>query len=159
MNKKKIIVTGIIIAAIGAATFYVVKLVNFTKKLYFNTINFNITSIGLSEVNIDADFEIKNKGKIQIDISELDLDIYLNEVYVGKMNEVKTIKISPNQTTTTPIQIALDTSKVWQNIGGILSSSTFENMNMRFKGHGKSTLLGIPIKLPINYEDKVKNYM
>jgi len=157
MNTKKVIIASVIVAAVGAAAFYTIKVIRLGKKLWFDTINIKLKSLSFNKVTLSADFKVKNKGKLDITLFDLELDIYINEIFVGKMMDLGEIKIKPEATTSTPIVISFDPKLITSNITSILTIGGIDDLPLRFKGKARTKILGITVPIPINFSDTIKN--
>jgi LEA14-like dessication related protein len=96
-----------------------------------------------------------NPNKEQGKLRGIHVDIYVNGKKAGVVNQDVKIKIPARGEFTVPLEVALSIKELgfMDTLMGVLGGKTF---NIRYEGHLRVTYHGLPIRIPVNYEDKVK---
>jgi LEA14-like dessication related protein len=158
--KKKYLIAGIIgLVTITGALAYLQY-----KKLMDYIIS--IKSISIKEFSvdlliIDLYLNYENKSTLGFDITSQTYNIYLNNSFVGKAENLNTVKIEPKSTSVLPVQLKLKPTKALTNIGGVSGllklAGNMNNIVLKVDSKLRLKLFGIPVSIPYKYENTIGN--
>jgi LEA14-like dessication related protein len=157
-NQKSIfILSGLII--IGYSLFrYYRKQVDFLKDITYQIVGVGIRNISLSEVTLDISAKIFNASNVEATVKEIYLDVLMNGVKVGNINEIKDILILPSQTSVVSFSFSFNPRLIAGNIINILSLTTMlKNVIFTLQGYVKVQSSFITTTIPFEYENNLKN--
>jgi LEA14-like dessication related protein len=157
-NQKSIfILSGLII--IGYSLFrYYRKQVDFLKDITYQIVGVGIRNISLSEVTLDISAKIFNASNVEATVKEIYLDVLMNGVKVGNINEIKDILILPSQTSVVSFSFSFNPRLIAGNIVNILSLTTMlKNVIFTLQGYVKVQSSFITTTIPFEYENNLKN--
>jgi LEA14-like dessication related protein len=157
-NQKSIfILSGLII--IGYSLFrYYRKQVDFLKDITYQIVGVGIRNISLSEVTLDISAKIFNASNVEATVKEIYLDVIMNGVKVGNINEIKDISILPSQTSVVSFSFSFSPRLIAGNVINILSLTTMlKNVIFTLQGFVKVQSSFITTTIPFEYENNLKN--
>lgn len=157
-NQKSIfILSGLII--IGYSLFrYYRKQVDFLKDITYQIVGVGIRNISLSEVTLDISAKIFNASNVEATVKEIYLDVMMNGIKVGSVNEIKDILILPSQTSVVSFSFSFNPRLIAGNLINILSLTTMlKNVIFTLQGFVKVQSSFITTTIPFEYENNLKN--
>jgi LEA14-like dessication related protein len=159
-NLRPILVFGGL-AVIGIALFrYYKKQIDFLKDITYQVIGFSVVSITLDKVSLNIKARIFNASNVEATIKELYLDVLVNEVKVGNVNEVKDILILPSKSTDISFNFSFSPKLIGMNIVQLISASTMtKDIKLRLEGYIKMKSSFISASLPFEYENNLKSIL
>jgi hypothetical protein len=98
--------------------------VDFLKDITYQITGVGIRNITLNEVTLDISAKIYNASNVEATVKEMYLDILLNGIKVGSVNEVKDITILPTQTSIVQFSFTFNPRVIAGNIVNIVSLTT-----------------------------------
>lgn len=111
--------------------------------------NFQIDKIGFSSSSLKIDLVYFNPNNYGLQVKNTDIDIFINDVFLGHTSQVYQISIPKNDEFFIPITVNLDMKNMLQNsLNAFFSNQVKVNIRGTFKV-GKSNTF---ISFPINYE-------
>ena len=120
--------------------------------VYQNVQNFKLNGLGLNKSNISMDVKLYNPNKFSIKLKDADVDIYVNQSYIGKMFVVKgQYAIPKTDTFLLPINVDVDLKSVLPNAIKLLFD---KHIDIKVTGKIKAGKNGVYVSIPINYEGK-----
>ncbi len=118
---------------------------------YLDFENVHVQKAGLSESIVGADLKYFNPNSFKIQLKEADLDLYVNDKYVGHSRLDTLIHIPALDTFYVPVSMKL-------NLGDLLKNAVqlFLNPEVKLKitGNAKLGKGGIYKNFPVSYEGK-----
>jgi LEA14-like dessication related protein len=113
--------------------------------------NFTIEKIGFSSSAIKMDLIYYNPNNFGLELNKLDLDIFLNNNYLGKTSQDYQISIPRREEFSIPIKIDVDMKNLLKN-----GLTTFLNNEVMIKVTGTIRVgkLNVFKSFPVNYEGK-----
>jgi LEA14-like dessication related protein len=157
-NQKSIfILSGLII--IGYSLFrYYRKQVDFLKDITYQIVGVGIRNISLSQVTLDISAKIYNASNVEATVKEIYLDVMMNGIKVGSVNEIKDILILPSQTSVVSFSFSFNPRLIAGNLINILSLTTMlKNVIFTLQGYVKVQSSFITTTIPFEYENNLKN--
>jgi LEA14-like dessication related protein len=159
-NLRPILVFGGL-AVIGIALFrYYKKQIDFLKDITYQVIGLSVVSITLDKVSLNIKARIFNASNVEATVKELYLDVLVNEVKVGNVNEVKDILILPSKSTDISFNFSFSPKLIGMNIVQLISASTMtKDIKLRLEGYIKMKSSFISASLPFEYENNLKSIL
>jgi LEA14-like dessication related protein len=118
---------------------------------YLDVENLHVKKAGLSESIVGADIKYYNPNTFNLQLKKANLDVYINDKYVGHSDLDTLIHIPSKDTFYIPITMKL-------NLGDFLKNAVqlFLNPEVRLKieGTAKVGKSGIYKNVPVNYEGR-----
>lgn len=157
--KKTLIWVGALTLITGVGLYFKAQY-DLSNNLVYDYKKFKFNYISAAKATVGFDFIVKNKGALKIDVSKIDIDVYLNDVYTTRVFTDKLLEILPEQTTTVPLQLIVNPKFLLGNINQLAYGAPTPN-DMRIKFRGKIVIkkLGIPIPIPFIYSTTYKELM
>lgn len=139
---------------------YYKKQIDFLKDITYQVIGFRVVSITLDKVSIDIKARIFNASNVEATVKEMYLDVLINDVKVGNVNEVKDILILPTKSTDISFNFTFSPKLIGLNIVNLISSSVAtKDLILRLEGYIKMKSSFISASLPFEYENNLKSYL
>ena len=115
--------------------------------------HFKFNGIGLGKSGgMSMDLKLYNPNRYSINVKHADIDIYVNDSYIGKVFAVKgNYKIPGTDTFLLPVKVDLDLNSVLPNAFNMLLS---KKVNVKVSGKIKAGKHGVAISMPVHYEGK-----
>lgn len=159
-NQKSIFILGGL-AIIGYSLFrYYRKQVDFLKDVTYQIIGVGIRKLSLSEVTLDITSKIFNASNVEATVKEIYLDVMMNGIKVGSINEIKDILILPSQTSVVSFSFSFNPRLIGSNLINILSLSTMlKDVIFTTKGYVKVQSSFITTTIPFEYENNLKSLL
>ena len=152
------------IGAIVGGGAYLYQYVSLITKLIYNVGNLKLNYFSLSQTELTADLSIENKGWFTAKIQNAEIDIYIEEKFVGKLIKNEPFTLLPASTTLVPVIVSINPSSLGGNLKDIFNSidfssseSNLSNLNIKFVGKLTTKVYGIPFNIPFTYSDKINN--
>ena len=118
---------------------------------YRNFNNFNVEKAGFSSSSISMDLVYFNPNSFSIQLKNADLDIYINDNFVGHTSQEYQITIPRNEEFALPVKIDVDMQHLFKNAFSTLFQ---KEVLIKLKGSIKIGKRNLFIKFPVNYEAK-----
>lgn len=115
--------------------------------------NFKIEKIGFSQSTLLVELKYYNPNPIGLELKQMDLDVYINDQYLGHTKQNYQIKIPKKGTFVLPVKLNLDMKNLLKNaLTGLL------NKEVALKTSGKIMISKGKIirNFPFKYETKEK---
>ena len=116
---------------------------------YLDVQNLRILKAGLSESVIGAELKYYNPNNFRLQLKEADLDVYINDKFVGHSSLDTLLQIPARDTFYVPLSLKLKLTDLFRN-----AAQLFLNPEIRLKLLGKARVGkgAIFMNIPINYE-------
>ena len=88
-KNKAILATGIGVLSIGVF-YWIYNQVNLAMKYCYKLRDFKINTLGINKTNITIFMSIRNFSNVGAIINKLDLDIFINDIWISKVLDSKT---------------------------------------------------------------------
>lgn len=113
--------------------------------------NFALTSVGLKSSTVYTDLFYFNPNGFGIQMKKADLDIYVDDKFVGHTLIDTLINIPRRDTFSIPVSMDVEMKKIFPNALSILLK---EEVLLRIEGTAKLGKAGIFLNVPVRYEGK-----
>lgn len=122
------------------------------KELEYRTYqNFKVEKLGLGSSTIRMDLVYYNPNKFGLQLKRTDLEIYLDDVFLGRTSQELQISIPRESEFALPIKIDVDMKNLLKNA---LKASFSNNVDIKVKGTVKVGKANVYMSFPVNYEGK-----
>lgn len=119
-----------------------------------------ITQVRKDSVTLNAQALYYNPNIIGGKVIDANIDVFVNDIAIGKLNQTQQIAIPKESEFEVPITIIFNPKQVLNENGGFLQQalkSFFKNeLAVRYEGTATMEILNIPFKVPVNYTDTVR---
>jgi len=162
MNNKLrpfLIVGGL--GIIGYALYrYYMRQLNFLKDITYQVTGLNIKSITASLVSLDISAKIYNASNVEATVTQMYLDVFINDIRVGNVNEVKDILILPQKSTDITFNFQFNPRLIGKNLTDVIFSTiSAKDVTIKFNGYVKVRSAFISATIPFEYENNLKSYL
>lgn len=139
---------------------YYMKQITFLKDITYQVTGVRIKSITASNVSMDLTTRIYNASNVEATVKEMYLDVFINGIKVGNVNEVKDILILPSRTTDVSFNFAFNPRLIGKNIMDLISL-TLQAKDLIFdvKGYIKVRSSFLTPTIPFEYQNNLKNIL
>lgn len=98
-----------------------------------------------------------NPNQAKAKLKGINLSVALGQTSAGKITQItKKVKVKKSSAFEIPLRIEIDPeTNAWGYISGILSALTLQDFVVNVKGYLKVTVLGIPIKIPVQESEQL----
>jgi LEA14-like dessication related protein len=110
--------------------------------------NFTIGKIGLQESYIGMDLYYFNPNGFKLQLKNADLDVYLENRFVGKTQLDTLLDIPSKDTFSIPIKMGVNMKNLFPNL---LTLALKEEVEVKMEGSAKVTRSGITMNIPVHY--------
>lgn len=122
--------------------------------------NITVVDLTATKVSISADAIVYNPNPVSIYLNSIDLDVFANDMKVGKITQTKQTEIAKKDNFAIPLNVAFNPKELFKdNLMGLLESalSTYaqEKIELSFVGQAQFEVKGIKFMVPITYEDEI----
>jgi LEA14-like dessication related protein len=161
MKNIKSIVIG---AGAGLIAFAIYKFYTTQVKLLKN-ISYKIVSIKINKltkelVSIDFSMRVTNYSNIDATIKEMFLDLFINNVKVGNIQEAKNIVIKSNGQTDISFTFNINPALILTNITSILNFTlAMKDAAILAKGYAKMESGLVRVTVPYEYRNTFKEFI
>ncbi|MEA3317308.1 MAG: LEA type 2 family protein [Bacteroidota bacterium] len=109
-----------------------------------------------NKISVDISIPIENNNFYPIKIKSVDLELYLDNNYFGKISNSKKIKISANSNKTYSLPVDIEIENVFSGAMKMLQLSNSKNLNIKIKGDVKARGLIFVREMKINEEKLIE---
>lgn len=147
------------VGIIGYALYrYYIKQIDFLRNITYQIKSIRIRSITENAVSVDVSALIYNASNVEAVVKEMYLDVFINDIKVANVNEVKDIKILPTQSSVVDFNFTFNPRRVAQNLVSLLlSTATSKNAKLNMDGYVKVKSSFIATTIPFAYENNLSN--
>jgi len=146
---------------IGYAIYrYYLKQIDFIKDITYQVTGLKIREFKKNNISLDITALIFNASNVEAVVTQMYLDVFINGIKVGNVNEIKDIPIKPKQSTTIQFNFSFDPQLIAKNIVDLVTLSVAaKDIVIDIKGYirVKSGFLSTP--LPFEYRNNLKSYL
>ena len=147
---------GIGVIAYALSRYYK-KQLSILEELQYQIVTLKPVEIKPSRVSFDITVKAFNPSNIQVTITEMLLDVFLNGIPMGKVNETKRIELNPGQTTIVTFNFAIDSSSVGKNLVDLITKTiATRKLMVDLKGFIRAKSAFVSTTMPFSYQTTVK---
>ncbi len=116
--------------------------------------NYKIITFNKNEVKLGTSAYFINPNDVGVELVSTDIDVFVNELNVSKVNQVNSINLTSGNEFTIPLSVNIPTNKIVKDKGGIFNGvlTTLFNKNIKVEYKGIVTLKKAGIKFDIDIE-------
>lgn len=161
MKKGLIALLVVTLGAVGYATYYYFqKQSQILMDYEYKIIGFKIKKFSINEIALDIQIRFISKSKIEANVKELYLDIYLEDTKVGYVTENKGFVIPANGFSDIPLAFSFNPQLVLKNIVSlVIAGSQKKDLAFSIDGYANIQSGFISTTLPIKYSSTLKAYL
>jgi LEA14-like dessication related protein len=113
--------------------------------------NLRLTKIGIRESIMAAEVKLYNPNNYPLQVKEADLDLYLNDRFVGTTHMQTPTDLAAKDTTMIPLELKATAMNLLKGAAPLLLNP---NVRLRINGMVKAGRKGFLISVPVNYEGR-----
>ncbi len=122
--------------------------------------NITVDDLTATKVSISADAVVYNPNPVSVYLNSIDLDVFANDMKVGKVVQTKQTEIAKKDNFAIPLNISFNPKELFKdNLYGLLESAlnsyTQQKVQLSFVGSAQFEVKGIKFMVPITYEDEI----
>jgi LEA14-like dessication related protein len=157
--KPTLILSGV--GIIGYALYrYYIKQLDFLKNIQYSLSGIKILSVAKEQVTLEITQKVYNASNVEAKITEMYLDLYLNEIKVGNIDESSDILLLPTKTTDVSYKLSFDPQLILKNIVNLVSLTiALKDMTVRAEGYVKVKSGFISTTIPFTYKNNLKSIL
>jgi LEA14-like dessication related protein len=113
--------------------------------------NFKVEKVGLSDIQLAMDLVYYNPNNVGLQLKRTDLDVYINDNFLGTTSQEYQITIAKKSDFTLPLHIKVDGKNIFKNLFATLFN---KEITVKVTGKVKVGKANVFINYPVNYEGK-----
>ncbi len=113
--------------------------------------NFRIESLGFSNSSVKMDMIYFNPNPFGLQLKRCDLDIYINDVYLGRTSQEYQVQIERKADVSIPIQLSVDMRNLFKNSLNVLFRNS---VRLKVTGTVKIGKANVFMSFPVKYEEQ-----
>lgn len=117
---------------------------------YLRTKNWKIEKVSGTILELTAEVVFYNPNKVKAKLRDLDLDIFLNEKFLGKVIQDNMVKIPGKSSFDIPIRFKFDLSKSELGLSSLLGLLSNNKFIVDMKGFLKANVFALPFKIKLD---------
>lgn len=132
----------------------------FIEQIKYKFVGLKIVEVSKENITLDITISLYNGSDIKATAKEMYLDVMLNDIVVGNINEVKDIVINSKKSTNFTYRFSFSPQIILKNIVDLISFSIqAKNLNFDVKGYVNIDFGIYKTTLPFTYHDNLKNIL
>lgn len=153
MKTSSKILTTSGIAVMGAAIYiYYKKQLNFIKNITYQVDSVKVVSWSAEQVVLQINARAFNSSNLSGTIKELYLDVYLNNIYLGHVQQTQNIQINAQGFANIPVTFTFNPTEVGLNILTLAQETLIQKtLNVQIKGYITIKSGILKAKAPFDY--------
>jgi LEA14-like dessication related protein len=157
--KPTLIISGL--GIIGYALYrYYQKQLNFLQNIQYSVKKIKILNVTKEDISLEVTLKVYNASNVEATITEMFLDLYLNEIKVGTIDETKDILLLSNKTTDVAYKLSFNPQLILKNVVNLVSLTiALKDMTIRAEGYVKVKSGFISTTLPFSYKNNLKSIL
>lgn len=117
---------------------------------YLRTKDWSIKALNEENLELRTTAVFYNPNKIKIKLKNVDLNLFLNDQFIGKIVQSEIVKIKGKSHFDIPLELAFSLKESDINIlSSLISLLTNQNVLLKMNGHIKANVLCLPFKVKI----------
>jgi LEA14-like dessication related protein len=132
----------------------------FIEQIKYKFVGLKIITISKEDITLDITVNLFNGSDVAATVKEMYLDVMINNVVVGNINEVKDVVIMSKKSTNFIYRFSFNPQLIFKNIVDLISFSIqAKNLNFDVKGYVNIDFGIYKTTLPFTYKDNLKNIL
>lgn len=158
---KKVLIIVALVAVVGTGLyFYYKKQSSLLEEMTYKIVGFNVQTISLNQTIINLKLQITSDSVIQTEISDLNIDIYLDDFKIGTVNNLAKFVLPAKGYTIVDTKVTIlpgeTSTHALELIFGYLKN---KDTKVRIEGYAKASVAGLNIPTPVSYTTTVKQIL
>lgn len=113
--------------------------------------NFEVLNFGLNTSDVGVGLSFYNPNKRIFQLKEAEIDVFFNEVFIGKATMDSTLFVPARDSFLLPVKMQVSTGTAFTSL---LSALKEPEINIRLEGSTKLGKSGVFVKYPVKYSGK-----
>jgi LEA14-like dessication related protein len=157
--KKAIILLGVAGAATGIYLYYK-KQVDLLMDFTYEIIGYGVETASLTQAVIKITIRVHSASKLSATVSDMNLDVYMEGVKLGNVQDVKPIVIPAMGYSDAEVKVAFSPLQIGQNAVDLIRNYTAkQDAQIRVAGYMKVKAAFINTSVPFEYTTTVKEQL
>ncbi|MEQ8574769.1 MAG: hypothetical protein RIB63_11935 [Fulvivirga sp.] len=114
-----------------------------------------VTKVTGKEALLNANAYFYNPNDVKMTLRKVNIDVILEGKKIGTINQSKRTKIAALSNFTVPLDATFNIGDVGM-LKSIMSVLESKKMRAQYKGYIKASVHGIPVRVPIDYEEDIR---
>lgn len=114
-----------------------------------------VTKVTGKEALLNANAYFYNPNDVKMTLGKVNIDVILEGKKIGTINQSKRTKIAALSNFTVPLDATFNIGDVGM-LKSIMSVLGGKKMRAQYKGYIKASVHGIPVRVPIDYEEDIR---
>jgi LEA14-like dessication related protein len=132
----------------------------FIEQITYKFVGLKVVSTSKDNITLDITINLYNGSDVQAVVKEMYLDVLINNVLVGNINEVKDVTILSKKSTNFTYRFSFNPQLILKNIVDLISFSIqAKNLNFDVNGYVNIDFGIYKTTLPFTYHDNLKNIL
>jgi len=131
----------------GMFVYYQIMQRRAIRNLEIDVVGVKLEGIGLSGVTLDLTLLLYNPGGIKAVLDRMELDVYVNDVYLGHASVPRRVDIPPGRSRTASVEVNVPYADA---VKAAISALRSGRVNVRVEGTAYVKVLGITIGVPVS---------
>lgn len=154
----KIFAGTILVGLVGAAIYVgltISRQIKLLKQIKIKFSGLKVTSFKLDDVGLDVNLLATNISDLKIVLKTINVDIYINGIYVNKVFQQTKQLVSANSTSNLKFNIFFSPVKIFKNLKpeDILKAFDYKSLILKVNGYVTGSVDGITFeRIPVNLE-------
>jgi LEA14-like dessication related protein len=159
MKKALLYITGISIIGYSLYKYYN-KQIDFIKEITYKIVGLRIVTFTKNKIDLDISLQIYNGSDVSATVTQMFLDVFINDVIVGNINEIKDIVINANKSSLITYRFSFNPELIIKNIVNLLSF-TIAAKDITFEAKGYMNLKSgfLQTTIPFKYKNNLKTML
>jgi LEA14-like dessication related protein len=117
--------------------------------------NIKVSKVQNTTAFLNAEAHFHNPNDMKMVLRKIDVDVEMEGEKIGSINQTTKIRIPAVSDFKIPLDatVNLGNAGVLNNLMGMLGG---KKMKVRYNGHIRVTMHGIPMRIPVDYEDEIR---
>ena len=144
---------------IGYALYRYYKIqAKFLEDITYKVLGVRVAKISASAITLDITARIYNASNVEAVVKEMYLDLLVNEVKVGNVNEIKDIPILPQKSSDISFSITFNPQLIKKNVVDLITFTiAAKDMKYELRGYVKVKSGFLTTSLPFSYSNNLKS--
>ena len=158
MNRFRPLLIFAGVGVIGYALYrYYMKQIQFLKDITYQIVGLKVKSVNINQVSLDITTRVYNASNVEATVTEMYLDVFINGVAVGNINEVKDIVVLPQKTSDVTFNFSFNPRVIGKNVLDIVSLTVAsKDVNFDVKGYVRVKSGFLSTTIPFEYKNNLK---
>jgi LEA14-like dessication related protein len=118
--------------------------------------NVEISELNLQKIRLKVMLPIDNPNKFSFTVNDADIDFFINDLNLGKINKIEKFKVEANSKKEYPIYIEILPKDIVGNVFSLLNDLKKDSPNVEIKGYLKVSKFGLPMRLKVSHKQDIK---